>query len=170
MFRNLTRLSASMAVLCCVNLLYAEETLTVGSANPGTPELNELRRFEGKWIGKLGNSDLSIPSQRTWVLDGHFLKHDFDSSNGAVRGTIFRGYDNRNHRFTMTFLDSQGNTSLLAGYWQKDLKTFTFEAVDSSCPVQKYESYFPDEKTEQWTITFDPDNSTVINGVATKVE
>ena len=140
----------------------------VGSPSRNVPELKALNRFAGNWDATLGNSTEGIPSQRSWDLDGYFLKHTFSVSGGSLRGIIYRGYDAKAEHFTLTFLDSQGNASLLTGYWNADLKTFIFEAVDSSCPVQKYESYFPDDKTEQWTIIFDSEKLNQISGVAKK--
>ncbi len=165
------QLLSLVAVLfwACPGLLFAEEAENFGAPNPGVPELKELVRFQGEWEAQLGNSDQKIPSKRKWMFDGHFLKHEFEVSGGALRGTIFRGYDQKNQRYTMTFLDSQGNASLLAGSWDQELKNFTFDAVDSSCPIQKYESYFPDEKTEQWTITFDNTQQSQVSGIAKKL-
>lgn len=139
-----------------------------GSPTPNVSELKELNRFAGSWDGSLGNSTEGIPSQRKWDLDGYFLKHTFSVSGGSLRGIIYRGYDTKAEHYTLTFLDSQGNSSLLIGYWNADLKTFIFEAVDSTCPVQKYESYFPNDKTEQWTIVFDSEKLNQISGVAKK--
>lgn len=159
-------LSLGVLIIFC-QMSHAED---FGDPSPNVPELSELKRFEGKWEGVLGNSDLTIPSERRWTLHGYFLKHDFETTGGLLHGVIYRGYDVKNERFTMTFLDSQGGSSLLVGHWNSDLKTFQFEAIDHTCRVQRYESYFPDERTEQWTIVFDSEKMTMITGVAKREE
>lgn len=142
-----------------------------GGPNPGVPELKVLDRMTGKWEGHLPNSDAVIPSTRKWVLDGRFLRHEFSLSTGAISGIIYRGYDQKNNRYVMTFLDSTGNASFLTGHWSSDQKILSYEASDDSYFVQKYESYFPDDKTEQWTIAFRGENgSGEITGTAVKKE
>ncbi|MCA9088628.1 MAG: DUF1579 family protein [Planctomycetaceae bacterium] len=141
----------------------------IGAHNPSVPELEVLERMAGTWEASFGGSDEVIRSTRIWVLDGRFLKHEFAVSNGALRGIIYRGYDQKNARYTLTFLDSQGNVSLLAGHWDAEQKTLRLDAVDSSCPVRRYESSFLDDSTEQWTIQIQGDELTEVSGVAKKI-
>lgn len=131
----------------------AAEDFHVGTVNPGHPELNLLRRFEGKWRAELANSNEAITSERKWILNGTFLEHDFQLSNGSVNGKILRGYNTESKEYSMTVFDSSGNVALLHGYWDADLKTMIYDTDSSSSLIQKYESYFPDAKTEKWTIT-----------------
>ncbi|WP_197441817.1 DUF1579 family protein [Thalassoglobus polymorphus] len=150
--------------------LLAQDSKDFGQPSPNVPELKELARFSGEWEAQLNNSDLKIPSERKWVFNGYFLKHDFELPGGALRGTIYRGYNTRSNKYTMTFLDTQGNMSMLTGDWNDSLKTFTFEAVDSSSQVQKYESDFSAADTEQWTIVFDNTLMNQVTGVAKKLQ
>lgn len=140
----------------------------VGAHNPSVPELAVLERMAGTWEASLGGSDDAIRSTRIWILDGRFLKHEFAVSNGALRGIIYRGYDQKNSRYTLTFLDSQGNVSLLAGNWDAEQKTLRFDAIDNSCPVRHYESTFLDDSTEQWTIQIQGDELAEVSGIARK--
>ncbi len=155
--------------MCFVAVSFPVLAEDSGVPSPNVPELKQLNLFLGEWDAGLGNSNEKIDSERSWVMDGYFLKHTFEVSGGALRVVIYRGYNKDEHHYTLTILDSQGNTSLLTGNWNADLKTFIFEAVDSTVPVQRYESYFPDEKTEQWTIIFDSKNRNQISGVANKI-
>lgn len=160
-------MKSSLAILffaVCGGLM-AEDA---GSPSPNIPELKELNRFAGEWKANLDNGNLEISSSRTWAMDGYFLKHTYETSTGGFRGIIYRGYDKARHYYTLTFLDSSGNASLLTGDWNAELKTFIFEAVDQSVPIQRYESYFPDDKTEQWTIVYNNENRSLVSGRATK--
>jgi hypothetical protein len=141
----------------------------IGAPDPGVPELAVLNRFNGKWEAKLQNSEEVIRATRKWMLNGRFQQHDFSLSSGNLSGIIYRGYDQQRQRYTLVMIDSQGSSSLLAGTWDQDQKTFTFRAIDSSCPLQQYESYFPDENTEQWTIITGGDNPIEVSGVAKRV-
>lgn len=156
-----------LALFLYPGVLSSAEPASPGAPNPGVPELITLQRFAGNWEAKVPNSEDSIASKRIWILDGYFLKHDFELAGGSLRGTIYRGYDRANRRYTLTFLDSQGNVSLLAGHWNEDLKTMTFEAVSGACPIRRYESQFPDDDTEAWTIRFESDGQQVeVSGTA----
>ncbi len=136
--------------------------------DPAIPELAVLEQFVGTWKAHIGQSDQVIDSRRSWALGGRFLKHEFSHAGGQLQGTIYRGYDQRNNRYTLTFLDSQGNVSLLVGEWNQEQKLFHFEAIDRSCHVLQYESYFPSPGTEQWTLTLAGKNPVVVSGVARK--
>ncbi|MCA8990667.1 MAG: DUF1579 family protein [Planctomycetaceae bacterium] len=165
---------AILFTLCCLMFageasgLLAGESPAVGKHSPNVSELAVLERFAGSWEGHLVNSDQVIASQRVWVLDGRFLKHDFNFGSGSLTGTIYRGYDTKNSRYTLMWIDSQGTASLLAGYWSEEQKTLTFEAVDSSCRIAKFESYFPDAMTEQWLIIGQGDEAFELRGVTVK--
>ena len=139
-------------ILGVTSLLHADD-FQAGTPNPGRPELGQLRRFEGVWTAELPNSTDSVSSRRKWILNGMFLEHDFELSNGDVRGKILRGFDVEHQRYTLTIFVSSGGTEQLTGYWDEDLKTMTFNAANGSSEIQKYESYFPDDQTEKWTIT-----------------
>lgn len=167
MSQSRTPLMWSLLFACLSAPVVADEP--IGAPNPNVPELQVLSRFEGRWEAQLGNSDQKITSSRVWTLDGYFLKHEF-SAAGALVGVIYRGYDTKNRNYTMTFHDSQGNVSMLTGYWNDDLKTLTYEALHSSCALKKYESYFPNEKAEHWTIVFETDNRAELSGVAKRVD
>lgn len=160
-------LTLSLLAFAAVGLPGFASAAEPSGANPGVPELTVLSRFVGTWVAQLRNTDEEIRSKREWVLDGRFVKHEFDLSSGGVSGVIYRGYNQKSRKYTMTFLDSSGNASHLTGHWDEERKMLTFEASDRSMLVQKYESYFPDDKIEQWTISFN-DNSGEISGTASK--
>jgi hypothetical protein len=166
--RNVFGILAIPALAVALVLSHGEQTQAADPGpNPGVPELKILQKFFGTWEGSVGNSEETIHARREWILDGRFLRHEFTLSNGAVSGTIFRSYDTRQKHYVMVFLDSTGNTSHLTGQWSPEQNTLTFEATSSSMFIQKYESYFPDEKTEKWTATFQTDgNSGEITGTA----
>lgn len=164
----MSRLAFSLLLLSGWCATLCAEEVSYGQHDPGVPELAVLEHFVGKWDGRLQGSEEVIHATRKWVLSGKFIKHDFDLASGGLSGTIYRGYDRERNRYTMVMVDSQGTVSLLAGYWSETLKTLTFESVDVSCPIKKYESYFPDDQTEQWTITTQGENSAELHGTAKK--
>lgn len=141
----------------------------VGRPNPNVPELQVLQRFAGTWTATLANSDEQIRSTRRWTLGGYFLEHKFALASAGLQGVIYRGYDQRNSQYTLTFLDSQGNTSLLIGHWDPDLKAITFDAIANSCPIERYVSSFPDDSTEEWTIRIRGDQVVEVSGIAKKI-
>ncbi len=157
----------SSLVCCCLLFQSAVGHAQNSGHDPGVPELAVLNQFLGNWSGTIPNSDESINASRAWILNGRFLKHDFALSSGNLSGVIYRGYDQKNSRYTLTIFDSTGSVSLLAGDWSKELKTFSFDAIDSSCAVQKYESYFPDDHTEHWRLVM-KENMAEVNGIAKK--
>lgn len=139
--------------------------------NPGVPELKVLQAFFGTWEGTVGNSDAVIKAKREWVLNSRFLKHEFTLIGGDLSGTIYRGYDTTEKEYTMVFLDSTGHASHLTGQWSEDQKMLTLEATDSAMLVQRYESYFPDPKTEKWKIEFRTENDvSEISGTAKRID
>ena len=150
----MTRMTLSLlAVLGFTSTILHAEEFQVGNPSPNIPQLGELKRFEGKWEAEIPNSNEKMISTRKWVLNGTCLFHEFELTGGAVRGRIYRGFDPRNDHYTLTVIDSLGNVSMLTGYWEETLNTMIFDAIDSSCFVQHYESQFPDGKTEQWSVT-----------------
>lgn len=155
--------------LCTQSLQLSAADESFGEPSLNRPELKQLHRYAGKWEAKLGDSDLTILSTRVWVLDGYFIKHDFEVGAGTVRGTMYKGYDTQKNQYTLTILDSQGNQSLLTGDWNEDLKTFQFKAINNTSPIQEYESYFADEKTEQWTIVHGSETRAQLSGLAKRV-
>lgn len=136
--------------------------------DPGVPELKVLDRFVGRWTAEFGGSGTNVASTRRWVMNGKFIRHDFELSTGDVRGVIYRGYDQNTEEYTLTMIDSSGSVSLLSGHWDKNLRTLRFEAVDTSCHISLYESYFPDEMTEEWRIVVNNENRTDLRGIARK--
>lgn len=163
---------ATFLVLCVAFSLVqasAEETKQPAAGfDPGVPELQVLNRFVGRWNAAFGGSGTNIASTRRWVLNGKFLRHDFELSTGDVRGVIYRGYNQNTKEYTLTMIDSSGSVSLLSGQWDENLRTLRFEAVDTSCHISLYESYFPDETTEEWRIVVNNENRTDLRGVARK--
>lgn len=138
----------------------------IGQHNQGVPELAVLEQFSGHWESDLNNSVEVIQGTRHWVLGGHFQQHDYSLLSGNLSGTMYRGYDSKNGRYTMLMIDSKGTASMLAGHWNESQKTLSLEAIDRSCLVQKYESYFPDDNTEKWTLTIVGDGEVVLSGTA----
>lgn len=148
--------------------LSVEGAEPVGKPDGGVKELAVLDRMAGEWETQLDHSEDKVSGGRRWVLDGKFLQQDFAVSNGNLRGIMIRGYDQRRNCYTMTYLDTQGNTSFLTGYWNEDQKILSFDASHRESFMQKYESYFPDAETEQWTVTVlgDDSGAATVTGVA----
>ncbi|MEZ6056987.1 MAG: DUF1579 family protein [Planctomycetaceae bacterium] len=139
----------------------------IGEPDPGVKELALLHRMSGRWVTQLDNSDVKVSGGRRWILDGKFLHQDFNTSNGTLRGTITRGYDQKRHHYTMTYLDNQGNAALLTGVWNEDQKMLTFDTNDRQSYMQKFELYFPDDNTEQWTVEVQGENELIrVTGIA----
>lgn len=135
----------------------------------GVPELAVIDRMSGTWEARVVNSDETIRATRKWILNGRFQQHEFELASGNLRGLIHRGYDQQNRRYTMLLIESQGSASMLVGDWNAELRTLSFRAVDSSCFIQTYESHFPDDNTEQWTLTTGGENSVEVSGVVKRV-
>lgn len=135
----------------------------------GVPELAVIDRFSGTWEAQVVNSDETIRATRKWILNGRFQQHEFELASGNLRGLIYRGYDQERKRYTMTLMESQGSVSMLVGDWNAELRTLSFRAIDSSCFIQTYESHFPDDNTEQWTLTTGGENPVEVSGIVKRI-
>jgi len=95
----------------------------------------------------------------TWILDGHYLKSDFDGDMGgqAFHGESVMGYDVAARNYVGFWIDSMSTCFMTStGHASADGKTFTFDAV-STDPMAGGLAHFEETLTLQG-----PDRHTMV--------
>lgn len=133
---------------------------------PALPELKPLERFVGSWKTTVEGADLSGEAKTRWILGGRFVQQKYSLSNGS-EGMILRGYDSKSKKYIVHTFDSKGNTLKQEGTWDKATDTLTVEGETRGAAVVT-KAHFPDENTEEWTISLQNKDGKVIQTIKGK--
>jgi hypothetical protein len=143
------------------------------------PELKILDRFVGTWNIELVNRVTEVNPKEVkstgvttfeWTLNGYFLRATGKTTAPEkVESLQMMSYNPTGKHFYAWFFDSQGNVSEIAGQWDEDTKTMTWQATVEENVTMVNRLRFTDKDTIVWTMTTKDNNNKVFVDIRGKM-
>jgi hypothetical protein len=141
---------------------------------PKPSELKVLDRFLGTWDLELVSKVTEVNPKETkststatfeWILDGRFMRVTGKTlTPEKIESLQMMSYNPAGKQFYGWFFDSQGSVNEVAGQWDEDTKTMTWQAPVEENVTMTNRLRFTDKNTIVWTmITKDNNNKIYVD-------